>query len=124
MTPQYSVHDSPSRSSGSAPSARLYVVKRPVLRRSTRAGALCALAGLASAMLVAPTEASAAPFGAGPFAPGNVVISQAVADETRIVFSGSAIRRCACKLSAAGESVAQISVQVSSSNFTCHPPRA
>ena len=41
-----------------------------------RAGALCALVGLASSMLVAPTEASAAPFGVGPFAPGSVVVSQ------------------------------------------------
>ena len=41
-----------------------------------RTGALCALVGLASSMLVAPTEASATPFGLGPFAPGSVVVSQ------------------------------------------------
>lgn len=77
MTPQYSVPDSPSRSSSRAPRARLHAVKRPELGRSSRAGALCAVVGLASSMLVAPTEASATPFGAGPFAHGTVVLSQA-----------------------------------------------
>jgi hypothetical protein len=39
-----------------------------------RTGAVCALVALASSMLVAPTEASAGPF--GPFAPGSVVVAQ------------------------------------------------
>ncbi|MGO9581730.1 MAG: hypothetical protein ACLP36_02885 [Acidimicrobiales bacterium] len=91
MTPEYSVYDSPSRSSSRAPRARLRAVKRPVLGRSTRAGALCALVGLASSMLVAPTEASAAPFGAGPFAPGSVVVSRAdLAPGTILVANGGA----------------------------------
>jgi streptogramin lyase len=67
MTTRYSTHDS----------ARLHATKRPALRRSVRTGALCAVFGLASSMLVAPTEASATPwFGVGPFAPGSVVVSQ------------------------------------------------
>jgi len=41
-----------------------------------KTGALCALVGLASPVLVAPTGASAAPAGIGPFAPGSVVVSQ------------------------------------------------
>jgi streptogramin lyase len=41
-----------------------------------RIGALCALVGLASSMLVASTGASAAPSGIRPFAPGSVVVSQ------------------------------------------------
>ena len=91
MTPQYSVHDSPSRSSSRSPRARLHAVKLTVLGRSTRAGALCALVGLASSMLVAPTEASAAPFGAGPFAQGSVVGSQAdLAPGTIFVANGGA----------------------------------
>jgi sugar lactone lactonase YvrE len=45
-----------------------------MLRRSTRAGTLCALAGLAGSSLLPQTGASAT--GLGPFAPGSVVISQ------------------------------------------------
>jgi streptogramin lyase len=41
-----------------------------------KTGALCALVGLASPVLVAPTVASAAPAHIGPFAPGSVVVSQ------------------------------------------------
>jgi hypothetical protein len=52
------------------------VAKRPALGRSIRAGTLCALFCFASSVLVAPTEASAAPLGAGLFAPGSVVVSQ------------------------------------------------
>ena len=39
-------------------------------------GAACALVGLASSMMVAPTQASVVPSGMGPFAPGSVVVSQ------------------------------------------------
>ena len=46
------------------------------LRKRTGTWALCALFSLASTVLVAPTEASATPIGAGPFAPGSVVVSQ------------------------------------------------
>jgi sugar lactone lactonase YvrE len=76
MTPQYSTLDS----------ARLHATKRPALKRTVRTGALCALVGLAGSMLVAPTGASAAPFGVGvgPFEPGSVVVSQGGA-----IFGGS-----------------------------------
>jgi hypothetical protein len=41
-----------------------------------RIGALCALLGLASSVLVASSGASAAPLGIRPFAPGSLVVSQ------------------------------------------------
>jgi streptogramin lyase len=47
-----------------------------VLNKSTGTVALCALFGLASPVLVAPSGASAAPVGIGPFAPGSIVVSQ------------------------------------------------
>ena len=67
----HSAAPSPSR----APKARIDANKRPALWRRTRTGALCALVGLASSALVAPTEASATP-GLHPLAPGSVVVSQ------------------------------------------------
>src|SRR5277367_6844678 len=76
MTHQYSVHGGAARSPTEAPGARLHATGRTVLRRSMKAGSLCALVGLASPVLVAPTAASAAPAGMGPFAPGSVVVSQ------------------------------------------------
>jgi sugar lactone lactonase YvrE len=74
MTPQYSIHDSAPRSSSRAAGGRLHAAKR--LRRRMRTGALCALLASASAVLVAPTAASAAHSGARPFAPGSVVVTQ------------------------------------------------
>jgi streptogramin lyase len=47
-----------------------------VLRRSAKAGTLCAIVGLAGSMLVAPTDASATSFGGRALAPGSVVVSQ------------------------------------------------
>ncbi len=41
-----------------------------------KAGALCALVGLAVPVVVAPSGASAAAPGVGPFAPGSVVVSE------------------------------------------------
>ena len=76
MTPQYSTHDGATRRPSGAPGARLHETKRPVLERSMTTGALCALFALASSVLVAPTGASATPFGGGPFAPGRVVVAQ------------------------------------------------
>ena len=75
MSPQYSTHDSTSRSPSPAPCARFHRTKRPALR-SIGAGALCAIVGLASSLLAAPNEASAATFGLAPFMPGSVVVSQ------------------------------------------------
>jgi streptogramin lyase len=43
---------------------------------SVRTGALCTLFALASSVLVAPTAASAAPFGFGAFPPGSVVVAE------------------------------------------------
>ncbi len=57
-------------------SATVCSTQRPTLRWSRKTGALCGLVGLAGAVLVAPTGASAAPWGVGPFAPGSVVVSQ------------------------------------------------
>jgi hypothetical protein len=73
---RYSTHHSAARSPSRAPSARLHETNRLVLKRRTKAGVLCTLFGLATSMLVAPTEASAAPSGVGPFAPGSVVVAQ------------------------------------------------
>jgi hypothetical protein len=75
MTTQDSIRDGAPRSSSRTPS-RLHPTKRPVLRRSSRIGALCGLLALASSMLVAPTAASAAHFRVRPFAPGSVVVAQ------------------------------------------------
>jgi hypothetical protein len=76
MTPRYSIHDSAPRISSRTPRARVHATKRPLLGRSLRTGALCALVALASSVLVATTGASAAPFRGYPFAPGSVVVSQ------------------------------------------------
>ncbi len=67
----HSATPGPSR----APKPRIDADKWPALWRRTRTGALCALVGLASSALVAPTEASATP-GVHPLAPGSVVVSQ------------------------------------------------
>jgi hypothetical protein len=67
---------SAARNAGRGPITRLYKATRPQLKRGSRFGALCALVGLASSVLVAPTEASAARFGVDPFAPGSVVVAQ------------------------------------------------
>ena len=76
MNPQHSTRDGLARSPGRAPSARFHTAKWPALGRVMRIGALCGLFGLASSVLVAPTGASATPFGPGPFAPGSVVVAQ------------------------------------------------
>jgi hypothetical protein len=76
MTPPYPTHDRATPSPSRAPSYGFHATSRPVLRRSTRVGALCALAALAGSMLVAPAEASATSFGASSFAPGSIVVSQ------------------------------------------------
>ncbi len=76
MTHQYAIQDGAVRRSGTAPGVRLHRTGRTVLSRIMKAGALCALVGLASPVLVAPTGASAAPAGIGPFAPGSVVVSE------------------------------------------------
>jgi len=76
MTHQYATQDRAARSSRRAPGARLHATERTGLSRSMKTGALCALVGLASPVLVAPIGASAAPAGIGPFAPGSVVVSQ------------------------------------------------
>ena len=76
MTRQYSIDENATRSRSRAISARDHLTKRPALRRSMKTGALCALFCLASSVLVAPTEVSAAPFGSDPFPPGSVVVAQ------------------------------------------------
>jgi hypothetical protein len=79
MIPHYSIQDGTARGLSTAPSARLHPGKRPALGRSMRnmsSGALCALFALGSSVLVAPTDASATPFGSGPFASGSVVVAQ------------------------------------------------
>ena len=77
MTPQHSIDDGAARSPSKGPAARPHATKRLALPgRSMTIGALCALLGLANSLLVAPTQASASPFSAGPFAPGSVVVSQ------------------------------------------------
>ena len=71
MIPQHSIRQGAAPSPSKGPSARLHTTKRSALGRSHRGPARSVrLFGLASSMLVAPTEASAAPFGPGPFAPG------------------------------------------------------
>ena len=75
MTPKHSTHTSSARTSSGASSARLRAMNRRAFKRSMRAGALCALVGLAGFMLVAPSEAASAT-GVGRFAPGSVVVSQ------------------------------------------------
>ena len=71
MTDQYATQNGAARSS----SRRLVLdFMRPNCLRSdrrTKTGAVCTLFGLASPMLVAPTVASAAPAGIGPFAAGE-----------------------------------------------------
>jgi hypothetical protein len=74
MTPQCRVSDSASRISSTAPRVRRHMTKGRALGRSTRTGALCALFVLGGSVVVTATEASAT--GAGPFAPGSVVVSQ------------------------------------------------
>ena len=76
MTRQTSNHDSAGRSLARAPRARPRAAKQAALGKSARSGALCALFALAGSMLVAPTQASATPFGFRPFAPGSVVVAQ------------------------------------------------
>ena len=76
MAHQYASHGGATPSSSRAPGARLYEAERPARRTRPRTRALCALVGLASPVLVAPTVASAAPAGIGPFAAGSVVVSQ------------------------------------------------
>jgi hypothetical protein len=76
MNPHFATDDSAARSSSRAPGARLHSAKPLVLKRCIRTAALCALVCLASSMPIAPTEAFATPSGAGPFAPGSVVVSQ------------------------------------------------
>ena len=76
MTTYQSFYDGVTRNSGRTSAASLQATKRPALGRNTKAGVLCALFGLASSMLVAPTEAWAAPDGARPLAPETVVVTQ------------------------------------------------
>ncbi len=76
MNPHFATDDRAARSPDREPAGRLHAPKRLVLRRSTRAGTLCALVGLACPMLVVPAGASATPSGVGPLAPGSVVVSQ------------------------------------------------
>ena len=76
MTAHHSTRDSAARSRSRAQRARLRGAKWPALGGSPGIGALCALFGLASSVLVAPTGASAASFGFRPFAPGSVVVAQ------------------------------------------------
>ena len=72
MTGHYSTYSGAAQ--GKAPSPHLHAAKQTALGRSVTAAALCALIGLASAVSVAPTEASA--IGMGPFAPGSVLVTQ------------------------------------------------
>ncbi len=58
------------------PRARPSAAIHAALGKSAKSEALCAVFALAYSMLVSPTEASAAPFGFGPFAPGSVVVAQ------------------------------------------------
>ena len=74
MTPQCSTHNRD----------RLHAARPRVLKTSMKTVALGTLVGLAGPMLVAPTGASAAPSGQGPFAPGRVVVAQGGA-----IFGGS-----------------------------------
>src|SRR5271167_3709579 len=76
MTTHYPTRDGATLSPSKAPGARLHYTHRPVLRRSTRVGTLCALVGLAGSVLIPPAAASAASVGSPPFAPGSVVVSQ------------------------------------------------
>ena len=76
MTHRYATQDGAARSTRRAPGTRLHTTGRTGLSRSMKTGALYALVGLASPVLVSPTGASAAPAGIGPFAPGSVVVSQ------------------------------------------------
>jgi hypothetical protein len=76
MTAHYPTPDRATLSPSRATGARLHTTRRPVLRRSARIGTLCGLVGLAGTMLITPAEASAASVGAGPFAPGSVIVSQ------------------------------------------------
>ena len=76
MAPHHSTRDPFARGPGRALSAPLHATKMRVLGRSMKAGALCTFLGLASSMMVAPTQASAAPFGGVPFAPGSVIVAQ------------------------------------------------
>jgi len=76
MTAHYLIHDGATRGPSSEPGARLHTTSRPVLRTSARVGTLCALVCLAGSVLITPAEASAASGGAGPIAPGSVIVSQ------------------------------------------------
>jgi hypothetical protein len=72
MTRQNSNDDSTGWKLTRTPRARPRAAKQVVLGKSARSAALCALFALAGSMLVAPTQASATPFGFRPFAPGSV----------------------------------------------------
>ena len=76
MTPRTQRITVLSRSPSATSNARLQPTKRPARARSIRTGALCALVGLASSVLVAPADASATSAGIGVLARGSVVVSQ------------------------------------------------
>ena len=63
MSPSSPTHHSAARSHGLAPDLPVHGTKRRALSGSMGAGVLCALVSLANTMLVAPTDASATPFG-------------------------------------------------------------
>lgn len=73
MAPQYPTHQGAPRGLRRSPSARPHATKRRALGSGPRTEVLCALLGLASSMLIAPTAASAAPIGVPP---GSVVVAQ------------------------------------------------
>jgi sugar lactone lactonase YvrE len=91
MTSQHQIHDHSARRPSPTAGSRLGGTKPAALWTASGAGALCALFGLAGAVLVAPTVASASPFGTRPFPPGSVVVGQGgtyAGDGTGIVGSG------------------------------------
>ncbi len=75
MTSQQSIDNIAAQGPVSARIAHLRPTKRPALGRGIRAGAACALLGLACSTLAAPTDASATPFDGRAFVPGSIVVS-------------------------------------------------
>jgi hypothetical protein len=91
MTPRYTIGDGTVRSPSEGPAARRHATKRFAPHAKRRIGALCVLLGLANSLLLTPTEASASPFGPGPFAPGSVVVSQGGEIFGGVISSGTGV---------------------------------
>jgi hypothetical protein len=91
VTLHHSTHTRTALSPGKMPATGRHATNRPPRPRNMTTGAVCALLAIASSVVIAPTEASAAPFGFGPFAPGSVVVSQGGAIFGGAISSGTGV---------------------------------